>query len=88
MEERKIKTPNGIFWSGGDVEMMPIIGFITTKEVTIGMGIKIPSERIPIVEITSDGDIYIKNAWYKEGVPQVIHSSLVDKFELTENYNK
>ena len=88
MEERTIKFRNGIQWSGNDVEMMPIIGFAITKEVSIGMGINIPAERIPIVEVTNDHEIYIANSWYKFGIPQVIHKSLVDRFELTENYNK
>jgi hypothetical protein len=71
---------NGIPWSGKNPTKEPIIGYITTKPMEFGEW-KYPSEKLPVVEITDDSNVYIVNKWFKPGVPQVVHKELVEKYE-------
>ncbi len=67
-----------IMWSGGRVDSMPIIGKAITKPIG-----PFEAGEYDIVEIIQDPrgrDIYIANRWYKPGVPQLIHSELVQEF--------
>jgi hypothetical protein len=67
-----------IMWSGGRVDSMPIIGKAITKPIG-----PFEAGEYDIVEIIQDPrgrDIYIANKWYKPGVPQLIHSELVQEF--------
>ena len=67
-----------IMWSGGRVDSMPIIGKAITKPIG-----PFEAGEYDIVEIIQDPrgrDIYIANKWYKPGVPQLIHSDLVQEF--------
>jgi hypothetical protein len=69
-------------YSGKDVSKMPIIGKVVTKPMTRSMG-NFPPTEYDIVEIIKgrdDKDIYVANFWYKPGIPQLIHSELVDKW--------
>ena len=74
-----------ITWSGGDVEMMPIIGFVETHPIDLGHMGTIPGSRESVVEIAEDGEIYILNSWYKTGVPRILHKNLVASWEPTKN---
>lgn len=73
----------GIEWSGRDVTKLPIIGYVTTKEIIhpIDRTVLFESTKDPVVEIVSDGEIYVLNRWYKSGVPSIMHKDLVDKYE-------
>ena len=66
-----------IMWSGGRVDSMPVIGKVITKPIG-----PFEAGEYDIVEIIKDsrGDIYVANMWYKPGVPQLIHSELVQEF--------
>lgn len=75
----------GITWSGGDVEMMPIIGFAETKPISLGSLGYFPGKQEAVVEIAENGEIYILNTWYKPGVPRVLHKSMVFHWEPTKN---
>ena len=77
-----LKTFEALTYSGKDVTRMPIIGRILTKKME-------PFEECiyNVVEIIKDpkiGDVYVCNFWYKPRVPQIIHSSMVEKFEPKE----
>ena len=72
-----------IMWSGGRVDSMPIIGKAITKPIG-----PFEAGEYDIVEIIQDPrgrDIYIANRWYKPGVPQLIHSELVQEFIPVES---
>lgn len=68
-------------YSGGDVEKMPIIGTLVTRELKMGEHV-IPSAMYNVVEIIEDtnGEIYVVDKWYKSRVPQLIHVNLVEKY--------
>jgi hypothetical protein len=74
-----------ITWSGGDVEMMPVIGFAETHPIDLGPMGYVPGSREAVVEIADDGEIYILNSWYKPGVPRILHKNLVATWEPTKN---
>lgn len=71
----------GIEWSGVDVTKAPIIGKIVTSPMEFG-DLKYPPAEYNVVEILGDGDnkIYVTSQWYKSGVPQLVHSKMVDQF--------
>ena len=78
----------GIKWSGRNIEQLPVICKIVVKAMRFNKS-TFPSEIYEIVEITDDGEIYITNKWYKEGVPQIIHKSLIEeiiKIKKKSNY--
>lgn len=72
---RRNINESGIPWSGKDVTKMPIIGKIRTK----AMG-SYPSVTLNVVEITNDGNVYIIDKWYKQGIPQIVSKDLVEKY--------
>ena len=72
-------------WSGRNVEKVPVIGELTTIELSvhIGQSVKVwPSETEQVVEILEEptGKIYILNKWHKPGVPQIRHEQLVKSY--------
>jgi hypothetical protein len=69
-------------YSGGDVTNMPIIGKVITRPIG-----PFESGEYDIVEVieTERGPIYVANMWYKERVPQLIHSELVEEFIPSTN---
>ena len=71
-----LKTFESLTYSGKDVTKMPIIGRILTKKIG-------PFEECiyNVVEIINNGEVYVCNFWYKPNTPQLIHSSIVEKFE-------
>lgn len=60
-----------------DITKMEVIGTITTKPITFGRHV-FPAKDYEVIEIHED--IYITNQWYKAGVPQVVHSDMVETF--------
>jgi len=79
----KLINENGISWSGKDPTRSPIIGKILTRRINLGDRIMEP-EILPVVEISND--VYIINRWYKPGVPQIVHSNMVNHFIPSEKY--
>jgi hypothetical protein len=55
----------------------PVIGKIITKPIEFA-GTKLGPDEYEVIE--KSGDIYICNQWYKHGVPQIVHSDMVDEF--------
>lgn len=82
-ENFDIKYVESLSYSGDDVTKMPIIGKVTTKPIG-----PFPSAEYDVVEIIKDNgqDVYVCNIWYKEWkkIPQLIHSELVEKYELVK----
>jgi hypothetical protein len=82
-ENFDIKYVESLSYSGDDVTKMPIIGKVTTKPIG-----SFPSAEYDVVEIIKDNgqDVYVCNIWYKEWkrIPQLIHSELVEKYELVK----
>jgi hypothetical protein len=82
-EDFDIRYVESLSYSGDDVTKMPIIGKVTTKPIG-----SFPSAEYDVVEIIKDNgqDVYVCNIWYKEWkrIPQLIHSELVEKFELVK----
>jgi len=73
---------HGIEWSGVNVTKAPIIGKIVTKPIETSLFNFGPAEH-DVVEIVDDGNgkkIYITSEWYKSGVPQLVHETMVDKY--------
>ena len=68
---------SGIPWSGKDPTKAKVIGRIVTKKMDLG-SYHLESEAMNVVEISDD--IYIINKWYKSGVPQVVHSDMVEDY--------
>jgi hypothetical protein len=72
-------------WSGRNVEKVPVIGQITTIPMMLTGGksvINYPPETLQVVEIidTKTGLVYVINKWYKPGVPQIVHSGIVESY--------
>ena len=82
-ENFDIKYVESLSYSGDDVTKMPIIGKVITKPIG-----PFPSAEYDVVEIIKDNgqDVYVCNIWYKEWkkIPQLIHSELVEKYELVK----
>jgi len=79
-----IKYVESLSYSGSDVTNMPIIGKVITKPIG-----PYPSAEYDVVEIIKDQngeDVYVCNFWYKEWkrIPQLIHSELVERFDITK----
>ena len=74
---KHLKTFESLSYSGGNVEKMPIIGKVITKPIA-----NFDEATYDIVEIIQgDGkDIYVVNSWYKNRIPQLIHSDLVKEY--------
>lgn len=71
-----------------DVTKMPLIGRVKTIPIELNSsnGTKIVLKGLvyQVVEIIFDAkkkEIFITNKWYKPGVPQVIHSDLVEYYK-------
>lgn len=78
-----MKLKEALTYSGGDVTKMPVIGYIVTKPInSVGRehSFNFPSEKLDVVEIIDDGNIYVINRWYKGRIPQIVHKNLVKKF--------
>ncbi len=74
------KVPEKVLrYSGGDVTKMPIIGEVETDNIG-GMG-HATYNVVEIIDAGNDNDcIYVANQWYKPGVPQLIHSAMINRF--------
>jgi hypothetical protein len=80
----QLKIAESLSYSGSDVTNMPIIGKVITKPIG-----PFPSAEYDVVEIIKDQngeDVYVCNFWYKEWkrIPQLIHSELVERFDMTK----
>lgn len=73
-----------LYYSGGDVTTMPVIGKVITKPFG-----PFQSGEYDVVEVinTPKGPIYVANKWYKEHkkVPQLIHFEMVEEFIPVKN---
>ncbi len=69
-----------LYYSGGDVTKMPIIGSITTN--AIGPFDEADYDIVEIIETEDGKRVYVCNRWYKEykRIPQIIHSDLVKEY--------
>lgn len=74
---KHLKKFEALTYSGKDVTKMPVIGKVITKPF-----MDFDSAEYNVVEIIQDKDkdVYIADSWYKPGVPQLIHSDLVQEY--------
>lgn len=72
------ETNRSLGYSGGDVTKMPIIGSVITK--SIGPFDEGYYDIVEVIQDPQGKEIYIANSWYKQEVPQLIHSDLVKQF--------
>lgn len=73
---------NGIIIPAGDVTKMPVIGKVLTVDITATgtREVNIPGKWFDVVALVEDGTIYVRNEWYKPGVPCILHKDLVKEF--------
>lgn len=71
---------NDLYYSGGDVTQMPIIGKVITNP--IGPYDEATYDVVEIIKDQNDNPVYVCNFWYKEykRIPQLIHSMLVKEW--------
>ncbi len=76
---------SGIYYSGGDVTKMPIIGKVITNP--IGPYDEATYDVVEIIKDQNGNPVYVCNFWYKDykRVPQLIHSMLVKEWIPNEN---
>jgi hypothetical protein len=69
-----------LYYSGGDVTKMPIIGKVITNP--IGPFDEASYDVVEIIEDPNGQPVYVCNFWYKEWkkIPQLIHSTLVKEY--------
>jgi len=77
---KKFLNENALYYSGGDVTQMPIIGQVVTN--SIGPYGEATYDVVEIIQDDKGNPVYVCNFWYKDykRIPQLVHSMLVKEW--------